>query len=142
MIAVTRYDNDATDSGGNEIWNDTPFGGVRQPDGAGAGNPLGGWNGTNAANGTYRIDFTGTCKASLNAQCSVADVGIAGGSFGHDHLLNNNDFISFITLFFAQDPAADLGVQGGNPGHDSAWDNNDFIAFINYFFNDSAACQG
>ncbi|MFT3686548.1 MAG: GC-type dockerin domain-anchored protein [Phycisphaerales bacterium] len=76
------------------------------------------------------------------APCSSADVGVAGGSVGHDRVLNNNDFIAFITLFFGNDPAADLGVAGGTPGSDGAWNNNDFIAFINAFFNDQAACTG
>jgi hypothetical protein len=67
--------------------------------------------------------------------CGPADVGGAGGVAGYDGILNNNDFIAFIDLFFANNPLADVGIAGGVPGHDNAWDNNDFIAFINYFFN-------
>ncbi len=68
------------------------------------------------------------------AQCGPADIGVAGGEPGHDMLLDNNDFIAFITYFFAQDPVADLGVAGGEPGSDGLYDNNDFIAFITFFF--------
>ncbi|MFT3684637.1 MAG: tail fiber protein [Phycisphaerales bacterium] len=64
----------------------------------------------------------------------AADVGVQGGLPGHDGMLDNNDFIAFIQLFFTVDARADLGVQGGLLGHDGAFDNNDFIAFINLFF--------
>lgn len=66
--------------------------------------------------------------------CGEADVGIAGGAPGHDHRLDNNDFIAFIDLFFAQDPSADRGSAGGLPGSDGAFNNNDFIVFITQFF--------
>ena len=64
-----------------------------------------------------------------------ADLGVQGGGAGHDGVLDNNDFIAFISLFFALDPQADVGVQGGGPGSDGVFDNNDFIAFISHFFN-------
>ncbi|MBY0308661.1 MAG: hypothetical protein K2Q09_07960 [Phycisphaerales bacterium] len=66
--------------------------------------------------------------------CGKADLGRAGGLVGADCQLDNNDFVAFITLFFANDPLADMGVAGGLPGSDGLWDNNDFIAFINAFF--------
>ncbi|MFT3686802.1 MAG: GC-type dockerin domain-anchored protein [Phycisphaerales bacterium] len=141
-IAVSRFDIDPVDAGGNELWIDTPYGVERQPDGAGAGSPIAAWNGANAATATYTISFTGTCYPTNNSVCSPADLGMAGGVVGHDRLLNNNDFIAFITLFFANDPRADMGMAGGVPGSDSLWNNNDFIAFISYFFNDAAHCNG
>ncbi len=64
-----------------------------------------------------------------------ADLGVQGGGQGQDGVLDNNDFIAFIDLFFSQSPAADVGVQGGIAGSDNAWDNNDFVVFINDFFN-------
>ncbi|MFT3686597.1 MAG: GC-type dockerin domain-anchored protein [Phycisphaerales bacterium] len=67
-----------------------------------------------------------------------ADIGRAGGVFGQDGMLDNNDFIAFIDAFFVRNPAADKGSAGGVPGSDGAFDNNDFIAFINLFF---AGCQ-
>jgi len=68
-------------------------------------------------------------------QCGQADVGSAGGETRPDGLLDNNDFIAFITLFFAADPRADVGRAGGEGGSDGTFDNNDFIAFITDFFN-------
>ncbi|MFT3683673.1 MAG: GC-type dockerin domain-anchored protein [Phycisphaerales bacterium] len=64
-----------------------------------------------------------------------ADLGAAGGVTARDGLLDNNDFIAFISLFFVTDGRADMGLPGGVPGSDGQFDNNDFIAFINAFFN-------
>jgi hypothetical protein len=63
-----------------------------------------------------------------------ADIGKQGGLYGHDGLYDNNDFISFIDLFFAHDPRADMGAQGGIHGNDGLWDNNDFVSYIDTFF--------
>ncbi|MFT3683868.1 MAG: GC-type dockerin domain-anchored protein [Phycisphaerales bacterium] len=68
------------------------------------------------------------------APCTSADVGSQGGAAIPDAVLDNNDFIAFITLFFNQDPRADLGTTGGVLGSDGQWNNNDFIAFIDRFF--------
>ena len=74
------------------------------------------------------------CGNLIVPPCGAADVGIAGGEFGSDHVLDNNDFIAFINLFFERDPLADRGASGGFPGTDGQFDNNDFIVFINQFF--------
>ncbi|MFT3683879.1 MAG: GC-type dockerin domain-anchored protein [Phycisphaerales bacterium] len=72
-------------------------------------------------------------RARLETPCA-ADLGAAGGVPGQDGHLDNNDFIAFISYFFAADSHADLGIAGGLPGSDGQFNNNDFIAFINYFF--------
>ncbi|MFT3684676.1 MAG: GC-type dockerin domain-anchored protein [Phycisphaerales bacterium] len=65
----------------------------------------------------------------------TADIGRAGGVPGADGMLDNNDFIAFISAFFGGDGlTADLGHAGGLPGGDGALDNNDFIAFISAYF--------
>ena len=53
---------------------------------------------------------------------------------GADGQFDNNDFISFIDLFFESSSAADVGGQGGVISADNGLDNNDFIAFIELFF--------
>jgi hypothetical protein len=73
--------------------------------------------------------------SSIIAVCGPADLGKQGGQVGFDNHLDNNDFIAFISLFFAGDVHADQGMQGGLPGQDGAFDNNDFIAFIGAFFD-------
>ncbi len=138
-LGVTRYNVDAFDATPALIW--TTQAGQAAP--AATAGALAGWSAATAATsqGAYRVSLAGVCFPAP-AQCSPADVGIQGGGPGHDRLLNNNDFIAFIDLFFANDPAADLGSQGGVQGADGQWNNNDFIVFIDYFFNDSALCQG
>ncbi|MFT3683487.1 MAG: SGNH/GDSL hydrolase family protein [Phycisphaerales bacterium] len=64
-----------------------------------------------------------------------ADIGTQGGVTGADGQLDNNDFVAFISAFFARRPVADMGGQGGLPGADGQYDNNDFIAFISAFFD-------
>ena len=63
-----------------------------------------------------------------------ADIGVQGGVYGHDGVLDNNDFVVFIDLFFAGDARANVGSAGGEPGNDGAFDNNDFVVFIDRFF--------
>jgi hypothetical protein len=80
----------------------------------------------------------GKCIAvfqSAVGPCGAADIGGQGGVLGADGMLNNNDFVVFIDLFFAANGIADVGVQGGVPGHDGLFDNNDFVVFIDLFFD-------
>jgi hypothetical protein len=59
-LAISRYDNDAVDSGGGALWLDTPFGVERAPDGPGAGNPIAAWDHSGSPNaGPYTIRLTG-----------------------------------------------------------------------------------
>ncbi|MDP1662861.1 MAG: GC-type dockerin domain-anchored protein, partial [Phycisphaerales bacterium] len=72
--------------------------------------------------------------AQSAARCGPADLAQQGGLSGFDGLLDNNDFIVFIDLFFDQNAYADFGQQGGIAGADGTFDNNDFIVFIDRFF--------
>jgi hypothetical protein len=80
----------------------------------------------------------GTVGTQPSDDC-VADLGVQGGTRGRDGVLDNNDFVVFISLFFDIENNADLGRQGGLPGHDGLWDNNDFVVFIDFYF---AGCPG
>jgi hypothetical protein len=66
---------------------------------------------------------------------AAADIGKAGGVGGSDGMLDNNDFVVFISRFFAHDERADMGKRTGERGVDGVFDNDDFIAFISLFFN-------
>ena len=66
---------------------------------------------------------------------SDADIGATGGVPGSDGLLDNNDFVVFIDMFFNHQPDADVGSTGGVRGPDGVWDNNDFVVFIDLFFS-------
>ncbi|HYC99582.1 MAG TPA: VCBS repeat-containing protein [Phycisphaerales bacterium] len=74
---------------------------------------------------------------SIIAPCGGADVGATGGVFTGcgDGVLDNNDFVVFIDLFFTGNAIADVGSQGGVPGADGRFDNNDFVVFIDMFFS-------
>jgi hypothetical protein len=78
--------------------------------------------------------FSTMMTAEVRAPRHPSDLGIQGGAPGDDGLLDNNDFVAFINLFFNNDLRADLGIQGGAFGHDGLLDNNDFVVFINMFF--------
>ncbi|MFT3684426.1 MAG: GC-type dockerin domain-anchored protein [Phycisphaerales bacterium] len=92
-----------------------------------------GWYATTTGthSGTVTVEF----RTNLPAlPCGPSDLGGPGGQHGADGLLNNNDFIAFIDLFFTQNPLADMGGVGGLAPGDGHFDNNDFIVFINRFF--------
>jgi acetyl esterase/lipase len=78
----------------------------------------------------------GGTRSSAGAQLAVvtSDVGSQGGAHGGDGVLDNNDFVVFIDLFFSHAAGADVGRQGGIVGSDGAWDNNDFVVFVDRFF--------
>jgi hypothetical protein len=113
--AITVYDADGNGSGRGQLV------------AAGSFNSIGGF-------AVGYIAQYGCAGDGVVVGCGDADLGGAGGLVGPDGVLDNNDFIAFINLFFASDSAADQGSAGGVPGHDGALDNNDFIAFINLFF--------
>lgn len=79
-----------------------------------------------------------TRSREIEVQTRTADLAGPGGRVPGDGVLDNNDFVAFIDLFFARDFLADVGSAGGVWGLDLRWDNNDFIAFIDMFFY---ACQ-
>lgn len=61
-LAITKYNRDAVNAANQLIWNNSPFGTERAPDGPGAGNPVvANWTGTTSAGGDYRITLTGAC---------------------------------------------------------------------------------
>jgi hypothetical protein len=62
-LALSGFDYDALDSGGNQIWLDTPFSSERAPDGPGAGNPIDHWGGTSSG-GDYEIFLSGVDAAA------------------------------------------------------------------------------
>ncbi len=69
MLVVSGFTNDAENSDGDEIWLDTPFNVLRQPDGAGAGNPVvTQWDMNSGQGGEYQIDLTG-CSFKQQAEC-------------------------------------------------------------------------
>jgi hypothetical protein len=101
---------------------------------------------SSADDGLYKCEVTSQCGNATSRTvrlitfclCGPADMGSQGGVPGPDGLLDNNDFVVFIDLFFQGNQQADVGQQGGIPGHDGMFDNNDFVVYIDMFF---AGCQ-
>ncbi len=92
--------------------------------------------------GSYTCVVSAPCKTVTTAPatlavntCCPADLGMRSGIAGSDGVLDNNDFIAFIDLYFAGDARADRGGQGGVPGADGEFDNNDFVVYIDEYFS-------
>ncbi len=84
-------------------------------------------------------DAGGVIVSRLSCSCSAADVASVGGVRGGDGVIDVNDLIVFIDLFFEGNWRGDVGAVGGVPGSDGALDNNDFVVYIDRFF---AGCGG
>ncbi len=87
----------------------------------------------------YTVSYTPT-QAILRVvrRCGGADLASQGADANFDGVLDNNDFVVYIDLFFNQDPLADVGSTGGVLGSDGNFDNNDFVVYIDLFFS---GCQ-
>jgi hypothetical protein len=59
LLAISRYNLDPVDANGQLIWNNSPFGSIRCPDGPGQANPIAGWTGSTTAAGRYIIQLQG-----------------------------------------------------------------------------------
>jgi hypothetical protein len=81
--------------------------------------------------GESSVEVGGVAKVVVRAR---ADMAGQGGALGPDGVIDNNDFIVFIDLFFSQHVLADIGIEGGAEGSDGAFDNNDFIVFVSWVF--------
>lgn len=81
FLAVTSYDNDAT-SGGQAMWEDSPFRSERQPDGPGSAGAHDGWDYRFGSTGDYRITLTGAGFHEVPAPASLALLGLGGLAAG------------------------------------------------------------
>jgi hypothetical protein len=111
-LAVSRYNRDAVDASGGLIWNNTPFAGVRCPDGPGAANPIAGWTGATAAGGVYVIELQG---AHFVSEAGCVDEPECEGDDDGNGCVDDADLLSVLFNF------GSFGI--GIPGDV----NNDFI---------------
>jgi hypothetical protein len=91
LLAISRYNRDAVDAQNQLLWNNTPFGTVRCPDGPGAANPIAGWTGTTTAGGRYVI--------SLQGAHFVDDDGTNGGDVNLDGCVDDADLLAVLFAF-------------------------------------------
>lgn len=76
-IAITGYNRDPVDVAGGLIWNNSPFGTERAPDGPAAANAIAGWSG-NGATGDYVITLEGAEFCRVPAPGAMALLGLGG----------------------------------------------------------------
>lgn len=93
ILGISRYNRDAVDANGQLIWNNTPFGTIRCPDGPGANNPLAGWTGETASGGAYTIRLRG----AYFVRPSGCQEPACPGDANNDGRVNNADLL--IVLF-------------------------------------------
>jgi hypothetical protein len=96
LLAVSRYNRDAVDASGQLLWNNSPFSGVRCPDGPGASNPVAGWTGTTSAGGTYVIQLQGAYFVSTSG-CETPP-GCEGDATG-DGRVDDADLLAVLFAF-------------------------------------------
>ncbi|MCW5764932.1 MAG: hypothetical protein KIT68_03025 [Phycisphaeraceae bacterium] len=146
LLAVTAYNRDPFDAFAQLIWNNTPFTGIRAPDGPGAANPVASWTGTGST-GPYTITMTGVCYPGAGGGgCNPADVATEGSPQpfidGPDGFITGTDFDVFVQAFFQEirrpEPTgpyiADLTDGAGTGAPDGFITGADFDFFIVKFF--------
>ncbi len=96
LLAISRYNRDAIDANGQLLWNNSPFTGVRCPDGPGASNPVAGWQSTSptSAGGAYIITLEGAYFVS-NQGCDTGPS--CEGDVNNDGTVDDADLL--IVLF-------------------------------------------
>jgi hypothetical protein len=73
-LAISSFDSDPVNIGGNEIWLDQPYTTERPPDGPGALNPINSWTSSGEA-GTYTITLGGSCFGAPRGWAEEFDAG-------------------------------------------------------------------
>lgn len=80
LLAVSRFNRDAQDANGFDLWNNTPYTVERQPDGPGAANPIDSWgNQVFGSGGAYTIYLSGAEFAAPEPECFLF-VGLQEGA--------------------------------------------------------------
>lgn len=75
LLAISRYDRDAVDGFGRELWLDAPYDTERMPDGPGAGFPVAGWSPeVTGTGGAYSIGLTGA--SFIPSPSAVVPIGV------------------------------------------------------------------
>jgi hypothetical protein len=122
LLAITGYNQDPVDANGNLLWNNSPFGAVRCPDGPGAANPMVGWTGSGGS-GNYGIAVTGAYFVAQGG-CEGGP-GQCDGDANRDGRVDDADLL--IVLFqFGQ---SGFGLQG-DVNNDGTVDGADLLIVL------------
>ncbi len=144
-LAISGYNRDPQ-SVGSLIWANTPFVGLRSPDGPGATGVVDGWTGSGGTY-AYGIALTGVCYPGSGGGggCNLADITDIGDTgAGPDDQLTVDDLIGFVNSFGEatgcpgtpgtacnRSDVTDIGSTGAGP--DGQLTVDDIIAFVNAF---------
>ncbi len=99
-ITVAQYNRDPVDINGALIWQNTPFGSERAPDGPGAANPVASWINTTGTGG-YVIALTGACYPGPVIPDCIADTDDGSGTGTQDGAVTIDDLLYYIVRFQA-----------------------------------------
>ncbi|MCX7992511.1 MAG: DVUA0089 family protein [Fimbriimonadales bacterium] len=132
-LAVSRYPNMAQGCGGGAIWQSTPWGEIRCPDGAESSSRVASWRGNVSAGGAYTIRLQGVVGAT------AGDPADCGGCQQHNGDVDNNgcvDDADLLSVLFG------FGSSGGNLGRvdvncDQVVDDADLLLVL---FNFGSGC--
>jgi len=113
-LAISRYDRDPLDAGGQQIWVDGPFAQERAPDGPGAANPIVSWSNEGRSAGDYIIVLSGTAFiGGCGGGCPVC-----AADFNEDGGVTGDDVGAFFGVFESGSECGDVNQDGGVTGDD------------------------
>jgi hypothetical protein len=124
LLAISRYNRDAVDISGQLLWNNSPFTGVRCPDGPGAANPIAGWTGTTSAGGRYIITLQGAYFVT-DQGCAGTCPGQCEGDVNSDGRVDDADLLIVLFNF----GCSGFGCQG-DVNNDTVVDDADLLIVL------------
>lgn len=118
-LAVSTYDSDPLTEESLPIWNDTPFGVERAPDGGGAGSSVAQWDFDEFADeGAYTVFLTGVVAAG---GCGGNPCPPCAADFNQDGGVTGDDVEAFFFAFTEGETCGDVNLDGGVTGDDVAF---------------------
>jgi hypothetical protein len=124
LLAISRYNRDAVDASNQLLWNNSPFTGVRCPDGPGAANAIAGWTGTTSAGGRYVISLQGAYFVT-NQGCAGTCPSPCEGDANNDGQVDDADLLIVLFNF----SCSGFGCQG-DVNNDSVVDDADLLIVL------------
>ena len=136
-LAVSGYDTDPLNASAAAIWEDTPFGAERAPDGLNNGGDITvtGWDvDTFSDVGEYRISFTGVCYAGASSNC-LADFDDGSGTGHQDGAVTIDDLLYYLGLYENGQVRADVDNGTFTGTQDGAVTIDDLLYFLFHYEN-------
>jgi hypothetical protein len=129
LLAISGYNYDAVDASGQLIWNNTPFGGVRGPDGPGAASPISAWAGA-SGDGDYTIRLNGACFSTGGGPRCVADFDDGTGTGMPDGAVTIDDLLYYLGVYENGAASADVDNGTGTGTRDGGVTIDDLLYYL------------